>query len=300
MMRECFDEGVLQSYCDGELSSTRAESVAMHLAQCTSCSALTDELIGANDIVFAALTPEFQAAVPTERLRQRIDDAISGVNVSHVAQPSIASRTRDWFASLGSLFTLRPQTLSYAGLAAVLLFAAIFGVVYFKSTPQSTESVARVDKPDAPKANANQPEKQPTPTRSSAVDPGPAPEVPKPSPTPLGTNNARPRPTRHSLAPLNETVAKVKLLPGERSYLKTIAALDSTIKAGNDKPMRPELRAEYERNLALVDKALAAARSAAKNNPDDPDAAEFVFAAYQSKVDLMNTVADARVYNRRP
>ena len=296
-MRECFDEGVLQSYCDGELSSSLAETVAMHLSQCTSCSTLTDELIGANDIVFAALTPEFQSAVPTERLRQRIDDAIAGVNVSHIAEPSIAARTRAWFASVGSVFTLRPQALSYAGLAAVLAFAAIFGVVYFKSTPELNQSVARVDTPETPKANAGQPEKQPTPGR--AVNPEGT-EAPKPRPTPLGVKSPKPRPTRHSMAPLNETTAKVKLLPGERSYLKTIAALDTTIKSANDRPMRPELRAEYERNLALVDQALAAARSAAKNNPNDPDAAEFVFAAYQSKVDLMSTVADARVYNRQP
>jgi hypothetical protein len=89
----------------------------------------------------------------------------------------------------------------------------------------------------------------------------------------------------------------VKLLPGERSYLKTIAALDTTIKSGNE-TMRPALQAEYERNLALVDRAIAATRSAAKRNPNDPDAADFMFAAYQSKVDLLNTIADARVYNR--
>jgi hypothetical protein len=89
----------------------------------------------------------------------------------------------------------------------------------------------------------------------------------------------------------------VKLLPGERSYLKTIAALDSTIKSGKSS-MRPALQAEYERNLALVDRAIAATRSAAKRNPNDPDAADFMFAAYQSKVDLLNTVADARAYNQ--
>lgn len=64
--------------------------------------------------------------------------------------------------------------------------------------------------------------------------------------------------------------------------------------------MRPSMQAEYERNLALVDSALAAARSAAKSNPNDPDAAEFMFSAYQSKVDLLNTVADARLNNRQP
>ncbi len=61
--------------------------------------------------------------------------------------------------------------------------------------------------------------------------------------------------------------------------------------------MRPSLRVEYERNLAVVDRAIAATRTAAKSNPTDPDAADFMFAAYQSKVDLLNTIADARVSN---
>ena len=91
--------------------------------------------------------------------------------------------------------------------------------------------------------------------------------------------------------------APVKLLPGERSYLQTIAKLDSTIKE-DQKNMRPALQVEYERNLAVVDRAIAATRSEVKKNPNDPDAADFMFAAYQSKVDLLNTIADARVYNR--
>ena len=86
----------------------------------------------------------------------------------------------------------------------------------------------------------------------------------------------------------------MKLIPGERSYLQTIARLDTTIKS-NKKDMRPSLRSEYERNLAVVDRAIAATRSAAKSNPNDPDAADFMFAAYQSKVDLLNTIADARL-----
>ena len=63
--------------------------------------------------------------------------------------------------------------------------------------------------------------------------------------------------------------------------------------------MRPALQAEYEKNLALVDRALAATRNAAKKNPNDPDAVEFMFTAYQSKVNLLNTVADARSFNRQ-
>ena len=89
----------------------------------------------------------------------------------------------------------------------------------------------------------------------------------------------------------------VKLLPGERTYLQTIAKLDSAIRADQE-TMRPALQVEYQRNLAVVDRAIAATRTAAKNNPNNPDAADFMFAAYQSKVDLLNTIADARVGGR--
>jgi hypothetical protein len=104
-----------------------------------------------------------------------------------------------------------------------------------------------------------------------------------------------PKPSKATLATVS---APVKLIPGERSYLQTIARLDSTIKS-NQKEMRPSLRAEYERNLAVVDRAIAATRTAAKSNPNNPDAADFMFAAYQSKVDLLNTIADARLGGRR-
>ena len=86
--------------------------------------------------------------------------------------------------------------------------------------------------------------------------------------------------------------ASVQLLPGEKNYLKAIASLDTAIKAGGDNAMRPTLRVEYERNLRVVDEAIAQTRAVAQRNPNDKDAAEFLLSAYQSKVELMNTVAE--------
>jgi hypothetical protein len=282
-MRKCFDEGVLQSFCDGELSDARAKDVTVHLTQCTSCSALMSELTTENDLVSSALAAEFQAAVPTERLRERIEGAIAGLRVAE-ARPelgSVLSKVDDWFAGL---FGQR-QVLGYASLVVVLAVGAVFGLVYLKQSPTPVAVVA-VNSDPPPKA---------TPSPESPESPQPGPTVKqKPSETPAAApRKNRPRPIA------NSAVAKVKLLPGERSYLKTIANLNSTIEKVSDRPMRPDLQAEYERNLAVVDRALAAARSAAKKNPGDPDAVEFVYAAYQSKVDLLNTVADARVFNRQ-
>jgi hypothetical protein len=47
-----------------------------------------------------------------------------------------------------------------------------------------------------------------------------------------------------------------------------------------------------ERNVAELDKAITASRRKAQRNPQDKDAKDFLFAAYQSKVELLTTVAD--------
>jgi hypothetical protein len=61
--------------------------------------------------------------------------------------------------------------------------------------------------------------------------------------------------------------------------------------------MRPSLQVEYEHNVALLDQAIEMTRDAARKNPKDPQAAQFMLAAYQSKVDLLHQVADARRFN---
>jgi hypothetical protein len=290
-MRKCLDEGILQSYFDGELSSDRMESVTAHLASCLNCSAVARELESENNLVATALAAEFDLSVPTERLRQRVDAAVAGLQPV-TAQPETCSGLRSWFQALSDLFSFSPQrAFGYAGLVVVLAFATIFAVIHWRQTP-----TASPNEKAATESNGS-------PTNSSVAIVTPPPEiritpVSNSGPANTGILAKRNRPVKSRLTPDNQGVARVKLMPGERSYLKTIAALDSTIKSKGSRPMRPALQAEYERNLALVDRALAVTRTAAKNNPNDPDAAEFMFSAYQSKVDLLNTVADARLYNR--
>ena len=292
-MRQCLDEAMLQSYFDGELSSSQMESATSHLASCVACAAAARELEEENALLSEAFALEFAESVPTERLRRKVDAAISGLHVVRpvVQQPSAVSR---FFGSLSSLLSVSPQrSLGYAALLVVLAFGVIFGLVKFRSsTPVPADKSREVI--------ADNVKNPPTPTPSVATENGnnnaPAGPVSAPS-------NKNPKIIQAKYRPSNSrpkavaTPTPVRLLPGERSYLETIAKLDTTIKEGQ-KDMRPALQVEYERNLAVVDRAIAATRNAAKKNPTDPDAADFMFAAYQSKVDLLNTIADARVYNR--
>ena len=287
-MRECVDEGMLQSYFDGELSSRMAESVSSHLASCAGCAQAASELEGESLLLAEALGAEFAVSVPSERLRERVDAAIAEVRLnsgragvaSNAAGTPAVSVIQHWLQSIAELFT--PQrALGYAGLAAVVLLASVIGGVYWRQATSTNDRAANA-------ANG---------WSAIAHDPLAVPQI-TPTPGPLAVN----APTKKRLLvnpnPPSES-AHVKLLPGERSYLKTIASLDAAIKAESNRQMKPSMQVEYERNLAMVDQAIAATRSAAKVNPSDPDAAEFMFSAYQSKIDLLSQVADSRLAANR-
>jgi len=295
-MTRCLDEATLQSYFDGELSGEMLETVTLHLGSCSTCAATARELDEEINLVMAALAPEFEASVPSERLRQRIDAVVLDQRLGAAS----AHERAVFGAFISSLLGFGTQrTLGYASLALVLAFAAIFGLVKYRLTmPQAQQQpMAQTTTPAVNKGNDIA--SVPAPVATGIEQTGVVAQAPKgkqelayrPVKTSFKSNVVN-RPTE-TTAP-SPTPERVKLLPGEGAYLQTIARLDSTIKA-NQKQMRPSLQVEYERNLAVVDRAIAATRTAAKKNPKDPDTADFMFAAYQSKVDLLNTIADARL-----
>lgn len=288
-MTRCLDEAMLQSYFDGELSGEMMESATLHLGSCSTCAAAAREIEEEINLMMTALAPEFEASVPTERLRERINAAVLGERVN-AASTNEKAGLGAVIAFISSLLSFGAQrSLGYASLVMVLAFAAIFGWVKLRTT----------EPPVTPQQPVAQVQPVTPPVVKTVQDNGPG-EVIKADkktdvvyrPVTFKKNSVVPK----SVAPESETLAAhpVKLIPGERAYLQTIARLDTTIKA-NQKSMRPSLQVEYERNLAVVDRAIAATRSAVKKNPNDTDAADFMFAAYQSKVDLLNTIADARV-----
>ena len=281
-MRQCLDEGMLQSYFDGELSTELMERATSHLASCATCAAAASELEQESSLLSTALAAEFEARVPTERLRQRIDSAVAGMQVATEHAPRVGV-VAVLLSSFSNLFNFAPgHTLGYASLMVMLAFGVIFGWMKFH-TP------APVRPSDVTVADGRRVTPAPAPVPSVTEAPQ------KVSDGPISKYVATTK--KPNGRPVTSKSPAVKLIPGERSYLQTIAKLDSTIKSGN-KAMRPTLQVEYEKNLAVVDRAIAATRSAVKSNPNDPDAADFMFEAYQSKVDLLNSIADARVYNR--
>lgn len=286
-MKDCLDELTLQIYFDGELSGLAAERVASHLSACVSCSAVAREIQNEMALLESALRPALAVNVPTENLRQRIEAAIAESQLASpvpaYAKPVTSRSMFSWFTNLFAGFPR--QGLSYAAVAAIVVAFLVVGVIYFKRGAVKPGTELAQNQPPAQTVNSTSSQVTSTPTK---------PEVSKPA---VAINKTPGRTAIHRRAsPETETTAA--LLPGEQTYIKTIAALDATIKS-HGQPMRPGLQVEYQHNLAVVDQAIATTRAAAQKNPKDPDAAQFVLSAYQSKVELMTQIADARSNSSR-
>lgn len=270
-MRNCIDEGNLQSWFDGELDANAAANVTAHLNNCVTCAEAARTLEAENLILSEGLSAEFAAAIPTERLRQRVDAAVAGLPGAGAPHAN-----RSWWNALGNLLPSF-RVLAYASASAAIILAGLLGVVYLKRTEPTALVTANDRLPDIALV---------TPNAEQTV------KLTDPKPT----DRRAPREAR----PINRNrpaeEQATSLAWQERQYERAIAKLNEAIKT--HAPLRPSLRVEYEYNLAVIESAIATTRDVARKNPNDPQATQFMLAAYQSKIDLMNQIAEARVLER--
>ena len=281
------DEGIIQAYIDGELSREQTAAAALHLAACDACSAALAEAEGETSFFAAAFAPDNSVGVPTAALRSRVNAAVAQLESS---TESNRRHSQGWsfggfLATLSGPFTFTPRS---AAAFATLLVAVAAGVIYFSSqksrqTPAGQQLAQTADTPAPPHAAAtttpenNEPASTPTPAQ---VDKKPA------------HVQARHAVRNFKSLPAATPAPKAEALPGEKEYQTAIASLEKTIKLGGEESLRPALRADYEREVALIDSAITQTRQVAAQNPKDKDVVGFLMTAYQSKVELLTRVAD--------
>jgi hypothetical protein len=325
MMETCLDEGTLQAYLDGELSPETSNVLATHLAACDACAEAARAAEQELALFSTAFAPALSAAVPTEKLRARLDEAIAELTATErpfAPTTHAPSRLRSYFDSLvASLTTFTPrQATAFASFLVAVALVLVFALMQTPDSPNAPESIAKVNQTPAPRvapagngAAAND---------DTAAVPTPAAEIDLPAPARGGSGdgraafvkaglNVRPRASGvraervgeseapDTIAAANTAAATAPaattsepVLEDEKTYLSSISSLTSAIEAQGAEGMTPTLRAEYERNLAVVNQAIVSSRVAARRNPQDTDAKEFLRAAYQNKVELLSAVAD--------
>lgn len=295
-MKKCVDEGMLQAYLDGELSQEAARETASHIAECEACAVALAEAGSETSFFAAAFAPDASLNVPTAELRARVNAAVARLESSADAGAPQATgwSFSSFVASLSALFTCTPErAAAFASVAAVIAFALIFFAA--RPGPEAPKKIASA--PASGEANKNAVKAAPSPAESlRPSETGDASikrteekgtEVKVVPKSKGGANRRKAAPFTPVPAPRLE-----KFVPGERDYQTVIAKLDRTIKANGDAVLKPSVRADYERNIAVLDRAIEETRRVALKDPKDKDAVNFLLAAYQSKVALMTTVSD--------
>jgi anti-sigma factor RsiW len=310
-MNHCFDEGVLQAYLDGELQPARAGEVAAHLAQCEPCARVAREAAQEFAMFATAFGADEPLSVPTERLRAGIEARLAEMQPARAAAPapptSIVERLRAAASALGASLAFAPRQAT--ALASFAVAALLLATLFYIFRPQSNapgvnesdgQRVAKVvaPVPVAPVgvSNTNGAGGSRVNTEETAenqLSRGDETQTSVQRVKSAARRDARAGEVRYVATRADDEIAAGgALLPVEKTYVGAIASLKSSIDQQSARMMTPTLRAEYERNLAVVDHAIVASRVAARRDPADKGAQEFLRAAYQDKLDLLHAVAD--------
>ena len=274
MKENCLDIGTIQAFLDRELSHAESTRVSGHIAACDGCALMLSQAEDESAVVFPALEREFNTLVPTQRLWNKINDAIE-----------TERREAPFWQKAWAFLRVSLANPLMAIAASLIIVVGIFTAIMMNRTAPVTET------PSGEVAEASAPVVA-TPPVIETFDPTTS------TPPIVRFERASYRPemqhittqpaviTRSaSTAPAND------YMPGEESYVKTIANLSKTVEQKKDDVMRPSQRISYERDMAVVDDAIAKMRKEVKKNPKNESARQVLYSSYQNKIDLLNSVS---------
>lgn len=302
MMRNCLDEGTIQAFLDGELDGATVETVARHVALCDDCAVALSESEREAEFAFSALEQEFDTLVPTHRLWTKINASLEQDAKSRSLWQKITAAVSGWGFQMSM-----PTVAAFASLLIVFgLFVALFSIkpennneFTAQKPEQKQDKVVAVNDP-APTALRAE-EDTPIPSADETVKADFAPEKPQAikanftKPEYSNKNTRAPREIKDRRPPTDiqtPVVTSLAYLPGEESYVKTIATLSESVDSRKDVVLKPSARFAYEKDMAVIDDAIVKMRAEVKKNPNNKAAKRVLYASYQNKIELLNAVTE--------
>lgn len=303
MMENCLSEGTIQAFLDGELRTDAVENVTRHIALCDDCTFLLSEAEDETAVAYSALEQEFNALVPTQRLWTKINSSIEEERRSRSAWQRILAGV--------SGFAFQLSRPSVAAFASLLFVVGTFSFLWISRPLPNNNAVAVLDDSNGVIEITQIPVlTPPIPSNSDA----PAQPENVGSDNPKNNDDARiikadsrknvenrsantadykPNNNRRQIADEQKpAVTTLEYIPGEDSYTKTIATLKSTVDGGKDLNLKPSERFAYEKDMAVINDAINKMKTEVRKNPKNEAAKQILFASYQNKIDLLNSVSE--------
>jgi len=148
-----------------------------------------------------------------------------------------------------------------------------------KENDQIQPQVTPVNPPQPVTPNANDSDQNDNGDRSEPTESASKERQPNVTPTSPRRNTIKPK------APTPEQLVR----EAEQKYLAAIAILTKDV---NKRQLDPMVKARFDSALAAIDRTIEETRQAARKNPNDPAALQYMLAAYAKKVDVLRDIAD--------
>lgn len=281
-MNNCLDTGTIQAFLDGELTPAAASNVSAHIANCDACAVLLSTAEEESAFVFSVLEREMDTLVPTQRLWNKINESIE------VEKHNLPFWQKAWNALVASLAN---PAIAVAAVAVIVF--GISTVVFFDSPKNGVPTESSVARTTAPVQNTTTPAVAPqVVTSGSENDPNVA-SVPASSSkkTLAKAENAVYRQPVGPKVDTKPAIERAGYVPGEANYVRTIDTLAKAVDGQKDTVLRPSERVSFERDMAVVDDAIAKMRKEVQKNPKNESAKQVLYTSYQNKIDLLNSVS---------
>lgn len=280
MKQDCLDIGIIQAFLDGELDHGQSARVSGHIALCDVCTLMLADAEDESAVVFPALEREFATLVPTQRLWNKINESIE------TEKQSAPFWQKAWAFVILNLAT--PSFIAAAGMVVVFGLTAILIINRTSSTPEIAgvpeETVATFQQTTAQLSGPNPIETVVSDMRQAKPIAFQQVSYRSNERRVVGISTAR------GVSTASPDVANV-YLPGEENYVKTISSLSRSVDSLKEDIFRPGERIAYERDMAVVDDAIAKMRVQINKDPKNDTAKQVLYSSYQNKIDLLNSVS---------
>lgn len=262
----------LPDYLEGTLDDSRRAAVELHLSECVRCASMLRDI--ENIQKEAATLPDM---APSRDLWQGIEARIAAPVIPLAARPERQRR-------------LAP---AWMGVAAAALIASTAGITYMltaNSLRSAPSVVAQATPPTNPALSNNAPETG-VPATSTA-----------PSPTDIGGTGAQPGVTP-SLRPRPDVPSRQGRIPAQLATQITSDRAHSDLVYGREIEMLQNIVSQrrvqldsstvaiIERNLRIIDAAIAQSRAALAEDPASRMLDEQLTHSLDKKVELLRTAA---------
>lgn len=269
----------IEEYIDNELGDSEAGQVRSHLRTCAECASVY-EALEQEQLIYARyqrdieVRPELWAAIQP-KIKQEPAQAVS--------------RGRSLRELFAGLFATPRLSFAYSvALVLIAVGATVLVMSYLQGgAPNNLDQVA--------KENGGQQRTvapQPGSTDGGQIENPQPPQPPASAPdkgaiaAPVVAGTPRPKPRVVKQPPSPEQLVR----EAEEKYLSAIAILTRDVNRRRSN-LDPLVLAKFDTALASINRTIEETRSAARSNPDDPIALQYMLAAYSKKVELLREMA---------